>query len=84
MPTTKSNQSSNRVVETCKQLPTDLLTVSDVARLLRCSRKTVERLVARGELPFYELPLRRAALRFAERDISEWLSSRRHEADTEE
>jgi excisionase family DNA binding protein len=63
--------------------PPVLLTVSDVARMIRCSRKTVERLVARGELSFYELPLRRGALRFAERDICEWLTSHRHEADTE-
>ncbi len=63
--------------------PPTILTVSDVARLIRCSRKTVERLVARGELPFYELPLRRGALRFAERDICEWLTSHRHEAETE-
>ena len=61
-----------------------LLTVSDVARMIRCSRKTVERLVARGELPFYEFPLRRGALRFAELDIRRWLADRRHEADTEE
>ena len=61
-----------------------LLTVSDVARMIRCSRKTVERLVARGELSFYELPLRRGALRFAELDICRWLADRRHEAETEE
>ena len=63
--------------------PPVLLTVSDVARMIRCSRKTVERLVARGELPFYDLPLRRGALRFAELDIRRWLTDRRHGAEIE-
>ena len=38
--------------------PTDLLTVSEAARLLRVSRRSIERLASRGVLPFYALPVR--------------------------
>lgn len=49
------------------------LTVNEVADLLRVSRRTVERLVARGELPFVELPLRRGGLRFPRSAIDDFL-----------
>lgn len=49
------------------------LTVKEVADLLRVSRRTVERLVARGDLPFVELPLRRGGLRFQRSAIDEFL-----------
>lgn len=55
--------------------PHDLLTVSEAARRLRVSRRTVERMVARGELPFYELPIR-GGLRFSAAEIEAFLESR--------
>ena len=36
--------------------PSDLLTVSEAARLLRLSRRSIERLASRGVLPFYACP----------------------------
>jgi excisionase family DNA binding protein len=56
--------------------PADLITVSEAAKLLRVSRRTVERLVARGALPFYELPVR-GGLRFDRAMLHAWLA-RRH------
>ena len=80
MPRSNRNPQSNQRKFKGRSPPL-LLTVSDVARMIRCSRKTVERLVARGELPFYEFPLRRGALRFAEFDILRWLADRRHDTE---
>lgn len=54
--------------------PIDLMTVSEAARRLRVSRRTVERMVARGVLPFYDLPVR-GGLRFSRREIEEFLES---------
>lgn len=53
--------------------PADLITVSEAAKLLRLSRRTVERLVGRGVLPFYTLPIR-GGLRFARADVLGWLA----------
>ncbi|NLS90988.1 MAG: helix-turn-helix domain-containing protein [Planctomycetaceae bacterium] len=53
----------------------DLLTVTEAARRLRVSRRTVERMVARGVLPFYELPIR-GGLRFSAAEIEAFLESR--------
>ena len=55
--------------------PTDLITVSEAAKLLRLSRRTVERLVGRGVIPFYELPIR-GALRFDRHALHDWLAQR--------
>jgi excisionase family DNA binding protein len=38
--------------------PGELITVTEAAKILRLSRRTIERLVARGALPCYELPIR--------------------------
>ena len=55
--------------------PVDLLTVTEAARQLRVSRRTVERMVARGQLPFYELPIR-GGLRFSRAEIEAFVESR--------
>ena len=52
-----------------------MMTVSEAARQLRVSRRTVERMVARGVLPFYDLPVR-GGLRFSRREIEAFLESR--------
>lgn len=57
----------------------DLLTVGEAARLLRVSRRTVERLAGRGALPFYELPVR-GGLRFDRADLDAWLAGRHRPA----
>lgn len=56
--------------------PGDLMTVAETARLLRLSRRSIERLLARGALPFYELPLARGGLRFSRTEIAAFLESR--------
>ena len=53
----------------------DLVTVSGAARLLGVSRRTIERLVSRGQLPFYNLPIR-GGLRFERRQLLDWLEQR--------
>ena len=72
----RPNPEQSRSVAPQTRTPTDLLTVSEAARLLRVSRRTVERLVGRGALPFYELPVR-GGLRFDRTGLNEWLA-RRH------
>jgi len=54
-----------------------LLTVDDVAELLKVSRTTVYRLVERRHVPFYRL---RGGLRFRPEDIDAYLKSRRVDA----
>lgn len=56
----------------------ELITVSEAARILRVSRRTVERLAGRGILPFYSLPLR-GGLRFDRAALSQWLAARHRE-----
>ena len=51
-----------------------LLTVREVAVLLRLHEKTVYSMVARGELPSIRLGRR---VRFSRDDIIRWLSARR-------
>ncbi len=59
--------------------PTELITVSEAARLLRVSRRSIERLASRGVLPFYTLPLR-GGLRFDRPALLEWLAGRHRES----
>lgn len=59
----------------CIRLPGDLLTVSDVAALLRVSRKTVTRLIERG-LPGYLLPVR-GGWRFKPQEVLNWLETQK-------
>ncbi len=59
--------------------PTDLITVTETARLLRLSRRSIERLVSRGVLPFYALPVR-GGLRFDRVAVLQWLASRHRES----
>ena len=54
-----------------------ILTVADVAALLRLSRKSVLRLVSKG-LPGYELPLR-GGWRFRRQEILDWMEDRKME-----
>ena len=51
-----------------------LLTVDEVAALLRVSKTSVYRLVEHRVLPFYRLP---GSLRFAEEDVQAYLAARR-------
>lgn len=54
-----------------------ILTVADVATLLRISRKSVLRLISKG-LPGYELPLR-GGWRFRRQEVLDWMEARRME-----
>jgi excisionase family DNA binding protein len=54
-----------------------VLTVADVAILLRISRKSVLRLISKG-LPGYELPLR-GGWRFRRQEVLDWMEARRME-----
>lgn len=54
-----------------------ILTVADVATLLRISRKSVLRLISNG-LPGYELPLR-GGWRFRRQEIIDWMEARKME-----
>jgi excisionase family DNA binding protein len=51
-----------------------LLTKSDFSKRVQCSRRTVDYLMARGELPFVKLG---KVVRFLESDVEEFLASRR-------
>jgi excisionase family DNA binding protein len=51
-----------------------LLSIADVAHLLKLSPKSVRRLVARGSLPCYHLG---RLLRFAPGDVFRWLEARK-------
>lgn len=59
--------------------PLELLSVSEVSRLLRLSRRTIERLAGRGILPYYQLPVR-GGLRFDRAAVLLWLASRHRES----
>ncbi len=52
-----------------------LLTVREVADILKVSRSTVLRWTQRGELPGLRLPS--GALRYREQELEAWLSGRR-------
>jgi len=56
----------------------DPLTVTEAGRLLRVSRRTIERMVARGLLPFYELPVR-GGLRFSREELEAFLNCVHHD-----
>jgi len=58
----------------------NLLTVAEVATFLRVSRRTVERLVGRGLLPFIALPLRRGGLRFRQSEVEKFLADRHQDS----
>tara|TARA_B100001989_G_scaffold30917_1_gene18402 strand:- start:10 stop:207 length:198 start_codon:yes stop_codon:yes gene_type:complete len=55
-------------------MPDDILTVREVAALLKVSDKTVRRLEARGELPSFRVG---AQLRFRRVDIYAWVEAQR-------
>jgi excisionase family DNA binding protein len=54
-------------------LPT-LITVDELAAVLRCQPEKVYRLAARGELPSYKVEGRRL---FSEGEVAQWLEQRR-------
>ena len=56
--------------------PPRLLTVNEVAGLLRVSKTSVYRLVERRLIPFYRLP---GSLRFTEEDVQAFLRRKRVE-----
>lgn len=64
-----------RTYSTDNSTPPDLVTTREAARLLGVSSKTVERMAARGELGFYELPIR-GGLRFSRSELVAWLQVR--------
>ncbi|GAF86895.1 unnamed protein product [marine sediment metagenome] len=55
--------------------PVDLITVTEAGKMLRVSRRTIERMIARGILPFYELPVR-GGIRFSRTEIEAFLDAR--------
>ncbi len=54
-------------------LPT-LITVDELATVLRCQPEKVYRLAARGELPSYKVEGRRL---FSQAEVAQWLEQRR-------
>ena len=54
-------------------LPT-LITVDELATVLRCQPEKVYRLAARGELPSYKVEGRRL---FSEAEVAQWLEQRK-------
>ncbi len=69
-PSTWGNRQYPRLREGLEQL----MTLSEVAKTLRVSEKTVRRLVARG---FPHVRFGRV-LRFEQADVQRWLAARRH------
>ena len=59
--------------------PDPLLTVKDVARLLRISLAATYALVQEGELPCYRIGRQRGSIRVAASDVSSYLAERRLE-----
>jgi excisionase family DNA binding protein len=57
-------------------LPT-LITVDELAAVLRCQPEKVYRLAARGEVPSYKVEGRRL---FSEAEVARWLDERRVDA----
>jgi len=51
-----------------------MLSIAEVARLLKLSAKSVRRLVARGSLPCYRIG---RLVRFAPGDVFRWLEARK-------
>ena len=51
----------------------ELLTVSEVALLLRCSEESVRRKIRRGGLPAFHLGARGSAIRIPRHQLVEWL-----------
>jgi excisionase family DNA binding protein len=60
----------------------ELLTVSEVAQLLRCSRDTVRRLVAAGELTAVRNPGRNSRLRIHRSSVRQYLGQAAADAAT--
>lgn len=56
--------------------PLDLLSVTEVASLLSCSRDTVERIIDRGELPIVDIGHGRAKTRVRRSALEAWIASR--------
>jgi excisionase family DNA binding protein len=77
--TTRARQDQQKQPPRSDGPPGDLITVTEAAKRLRLSRRTVERMVARGDLPFYELPIR-GGLRFDINALEAWLARRHRSA----
>ena len=56
------------------QVPDSLLTVCDLARILRVHEKTIRRLIARQAIPCIRLGRR---VRFDPQDVVRWVSARK-------
>lgn len=54
----------------------EFLTVTEVARLLRCSEPTVRRRIADGQLPAVKLSKGRSAIRIDAAELEAWLYQR--------
>jgi len=59
---------------TAEMLGQPMLSIAEVARLLKLSAKSVRRLVARGSLPCYRIG---RLVRFAPGDVFRWLEARK-------
>jgi len=55
------------------------ITVSELAERLNLSIKTIYRLTARKEIPFYRLGTGKKGIRFKVSEILEWLKSKKEE-----
>jgi excisionase family DNA binding protein len=55
---------------------TELLSITEVARRLDCSRDTVERIVDRGELAIVDIGNGRAKSRIRCAELEQWIASR--------
>ena len=57
------------------QMPDEILTLSEVARLLKVAEKTLYTMAQQGELPAFKV---RAQWRFKRNDIEAWIQRQKH------
>jgi excisionase family DNA binding protein len=62
-----------------KPMPTEVMTISDVATFLKVNEKTIYRLVKAGRIPAFKVA---GAWRFKKADIDEWIEEQKPAAQT--
>ena len=67
------------MTSSCHNISEKLLTVSELSEWLNLSIKTIYRLTARKEIPFYRLGTGKKGIRFKVSEILEWLKSKKEE-----